>query len=111
MMITIQTETGKTQNAYLALPPGGSGPGVLVLHAWWGLTDFFQTWCDRLAAEGFVALAPDLYGGQTAQTIAEATDLSEALDYEITTEIVKAAVDTLANHPATEGKAMGQHLM
>lgn len=106
-MITIQTETGKTRNAYLALPTGENGPGVLVLHAWWGLTDYFQALCDRLAAEGFVALAPDLYNGQTTQTIDRAAELSEALDYETTAEIVKAAVDTLAGHPATEGKAMG----
>src|SRR5690554_3134003 len=77
-MITIQTETGKTRNAYLALPTGENGPGVLVLHAWWGLTDYFQALCDRLAAEGFVALAPDLYNGQTTQTIDRAAELSEA---------------------------------
>jgi len=51
---------GRTINAYLAVPEHGSGPGVLVLHAWWGLTDFFKQVCDRLAQEGFIALAPDL---------------------------------------------------
>ena len=51
---------GRTISAYLAVPEHGSGPGVLVLHAWWGLTDFFKQVCDRLAQEGFIALAPDL---------------------------------------------------
>ena len=47
--------------------PGGSGgrlgPGVIVIQEWWGLTSHIKDVTDRLAAEGFVALAPDLYGG------------------------------------------------
>ncbi|MGH2944642.1 MAG: dienelactone hydrolase family protein [Solirubrobacteraceae bacterium] len=50
---------------YVIVPDEGSGPGILVLHAWWGLTPFFKGLCDRLADNGFVALAPDLYGGKT----------------------------------------------
>jgi carboxymethylenebutenolidase len=49
-----------TLSQYLATPPGGKGPGVLVLHAWWGLNATFKGICDRLAEAGFVALAPDL---------------------------------------------------
>ena len=59
-------------SAYLVRPDGGTGPGVLVLHAWWGLTPFFKGVCDRLADEGFVALAPDLLGGRQPETAAEA---------------------------------------
>jgi len=50
-------------------------PGVLVLHSWWGLNEFFRRFCDRLAAAGFVALAPDLFGGKVANTEAEARSL------------------------------------
>jgi carboxymethylenebutenolidase len=57
---------------YLAIPPGGNGRGVLVLHAWRGLNDLFRGFCDRLAQEGFVALAPDLFGGKIARTVEEA---------------------------------------
>ncbi len=74
---------GRTISAYLAVPEQGSGPGVLVLHAWWGLTDIFKQVCDRLAEAGFVALAPDLYRGRTTATVEEAQALSEALDRDV----------------------------
>ncbi|MDI6773132.1 MAG: dienelactone hydrolase family protein [bacterium] len=60
---------------YLAKPKTGSGPGVLVLHSWWGLSEFFSGFCDRLADRGFVALAPDLYDGEVAATIPQAKEL------------------------------------
>src|SRR6266481_1021932 len=65
---------------YLAVPPSGNGPGVLVLHAWWGLNDTMKSFCDRLASEGFVAIAPDLYNGNVAETIAEAETLVKSLN-------------------------------
>jgi len=61
----------QTANAYLASPKDG-GPGILVLHAWWGLKPFFKQVCDQLAEHGFVAFAPDLYQGRVAKTIDEA---------------------------------------
>jgi carboxymethylenebutenolidase len=94
---------------YLALPPGGSGPGVLVLHAWWGLNATFREVCDRLAADGFVALAPDLYHGAIAQTIAEAERLRDAADQAEATlrQEIGAAVDVLRDHPAVRGAGLG----
>jgi carboxymethylenebutenolidase len=65
---------------YFAAPPTGHGPGILVLHAWWGLNETIKGVCDRLAQEGFVAFAPDLYHGQVADTIAAAEALGQALD-------------------------------
>lgn len=98
----------RTANGYLALPAGNYAPGVLVLHAWWGLTDFFKAFCDRLAAEGFVVLAPDLYGdGRTATTIADAEQLSETISYDNVIVTVQAAVDSLHNHTAANGKPIG----
>jgi len=55
---------GSTAGGYLALPEGNSGPGVLVIQEWWGLVDHIKDVCDRFAAAGYVALAPDLYHGQ-----------------------------------------------
>jgi carboxymethylenebutenolidase len=74
--LEIETEVeGKPLRGYLARP-AAPGPGVLVLHAWWGLTPFFKQVCVRLAAEGFVVFAPDLFAGKTAQTIEEAARIS-----------------------------------
>ena len=65
---------------FLAVPSSGSGPGVLVLHAWWGLNDTIRATCTRLADEGFVAFAPDLYHGEVADTIAGAEAMVKALN-------------------------------
>jgi carboxymethylenebutenolidase len=64
---------------FLALPPTGKGPGVLVLHAWWGLNDTMKAFCTQLAESGFVAFAPDLYHGKVADNIADAEALAKAL--------------------------------
>ncbi len=85
-----------TANAYLAAPQDG-GPGVLVLHAWWGLKPFFKQVCDQLAAQGFTALAPDLYQGRIATTIDEAKALIGQRDSELMSDIVKAAKDHLVS--------------
>src|SRR4030043_1442284 len=65
---------------FLAVPPTGKGPGVLVLHAWWGLNDTMKAVCTQLAESGFVAFAPDLYHGKVADNIADAETLGKALD-------------------------------
>src|SRR2546428_13933378 len=55
-MIELKSPEGKVPG-YLAVPKKGNGPGVLVLHAWWGLTDFFKGLSDRLADAGFISFA------------------------------------------------------
>ncbi len=93
----IQLEVrGKMVDAYLAEPDGKSTPGVLVLHAWWGLKPFFKQVCDQLAEQGFTALAPDYYQGNLAKTIEEAEALRQKVDQEISGDIIKAAHDFLA---------------
>ena len=67
-------------DGYLATPSSGSGSPVLVLHAWWGLNTTIRNICDRLAIEGFLVFAPDLYHGKIADTISEAEALGSALD-------------------------------
>jgi carboxymethylenebutenolidase len=72
--------THSQPQGFLAVPPTGKGPGVLVLHAWWGLNETIKTFCTRLAKSGFVAFAPDLYHGKVADNIADAETLGKALD-------------------------------
>src|SRR5512138_4039475 len=72
--------TQSQPDGYLAVPSTGKGPGVLVLHAWWGLNDTIKGLCGRLAESGFVAFAPDLYHGKVADTIAGAQALGNAID-------------------------------
>lgn len=72
--------TQSQPRGFLALPPSGEGPAVLVLHAWWGLNETIKTFCTRLAEAGFVAFALDLYHGQVTDTIAGAEALGSALD-------------------------------
>ena len=71
---------GTPAPGYLATPDTATGPGVVVLHAWWGLTEPFRQVCDRLAQAGFIALAPDLYRGKSTNSVEEAEALGSALD-------------------------------
>ena len=101
-MIAFDTD-GSSAPGYLAAPDAAGGPGVVVLHAWWGLTKPFRQVCDRLAEAGFVALAPDLYRGKTATTIEEAKALGSALDQEEerVRGDMRGAVQFLRQHGAT----------
>lgn len=101
--------SAQTEPGYLALPSAGTGPGVLVLHAWWGLTDVIQDVCDRLAALGFVAYAPDLYHGQLATTIPEAERLGKELDQNAdrAQAETRAAVDMLLAYTGDQSRGIG----
>lgn len=97
----------KTNDGYLALPLGDASAGVLIIHAWWGLNDFFVNLCERLAGEGYVALAPDLYCGGVTSSVEEAERLAKGLDSEATQERVLQALNALRQHPAVQGNKVG----
>jgi len=86
---------GQSTAGYLALPSVPDAPGVIVLHAWWGLNPIFKSLCDRLASAGFVAFAPDLYEGKVAKTIGEAKQLMPEDEFEQIHPIVAAVPDVL----------------
>jgi carboxymethylenebutenolidase len=92
---------------YLAVPAAGHGPGVVVIQEWWGLVDHIRDVCDRLAREGFVALAPDLYRGSAAGDPDEAQRLMMDLDIPRAEGDLAEAVTTLLNHDAVEGAKIG----
>ncbi|HLJ55967.1 MAG TPA: dienelactone hydrolase family protein [Chthonomonadaceae bacterium] len=77
---------------FLAVPAAGAGPGVLVLHAWWGLNDTIRAFCTQLADAGFVAFAPDLYRGKVTNSISAAEALVNALN----ADAARAASDLAA---------------
>ena len=98
---------GQTAHGYLALPEGGRGPGVIVIQEWWGLTDHIHDVADRLAAEGFVALAPDLYGGSVAHDGAEAAKMMARLPEELGARLLAGSVDYLLGLDAVTGSTLG----
>jgi len=100
-------KAAQSTNVYVALPASGQGPGVLVIHAWWGLNDFFKSACDRFAREGFVAVAPDLFEGQVATTIAAAKRLRAKPKREPTYKTLIRAIEQLSTHPAVQGSIIG----
>jgi carboxymethylenebutenolidase len=98
---------GRTAHGYLALPPSGRGPGVIVIQEWWGLTSHIADVTNRLAAEGFVALAPDLYGGATTHDAEEAGNLMAELPVDQAARDLAGAVDYLLGHEAVTSSTVG----
>ena len=86
---------GGTAEGYLAKPASGTGPGVIVIQEWWGLTPWIKGIADRLAAQGYVALAPDLYHGATAAEPDEAQKLMMALKMDEAAKEMSGAYDYL----------------
>jgi carboxymethylenebutenolidase len=98
---------GGTARGYLATPEGGEGPGVVVIQEWWGLVPHIRDVADRFAAEGFVALAPDLYRGDVARSPDEAGKMMMALNIAQTEKDLRGAVEYLLNQEGTTGEAVG----
>jgi carboxymethylenebutenolidase len=90
---------GKPTAGYLALPTEPNAPGVIVLHAWWGLNRFFKSLCDRLAAEGFAAFAPDLNEGKVATTADEARQIMSESDFDLKHAVVATSPEYLRSRP------------
>jgi len=100
---------GSTAGGYLAPAHDGAGLGVLVIQEWWGLVPHIIDVCDRFAAEGFTALAPDLYHGKTVPNAEpdEAQKSAMGLDSERAARDMGGAVDYLMGHPAVRGQGLG----
>ena len=100
---------GNTASGYLVKPASGSGPGVLVIQEWWGLDASLKEMADRLAAAGFVALAPDLYHGELAghDEMDKAAKLMQSMPPDRAARDMSGAVDFLASHNAVTSKGIG----
>jgi carboxymethylenebutenolidase len=98
---------GHTCGGYLATPRSGRGAGLVVIQEWWGLVPHIRDVCDRLAAEGFVALAPDLYHGKTTKEPDEAGKLAMSLRVEDAGRDIAGAVSWVAASERTTGNRVG----
>jgi carboxymethylenebutenolidase len=92
---------------YLAVPAGDSGPATIVLQEWWGVDEHIRSICDRLAAEGFYALAPDLYRGETTDQPSEAQQKMMALSMGDAEKDMCGAADYLTSQPGFQGPGVG----
>jgi carboxymethylenebutenolidase len=98
---------GHTCDGYLAIPSSGSGPGLIVIQEWWGLVDHIKTLCDRFAAEGFVALAPDMYHGERTTSPDTAGKLLMALNIDQAGKDMAGAANYLSASGAVKPKKVG----
>ncbi|MDQ6784113.1 MAG: dienelactone hydrolase family protein [Actinomycetota bacterium] len=98
---------GGEAHGYLALPSSGSGPGLVVIQEWWGLTSHMAAMSDRFAAAGFVALAPDLFGGTTTHDAGEAEKLMTELPEAQAAQDLAGAIDYLLGRSEVTGDAVG----
>jgi carboxymethylenebutenolidase len=111
---TTKTETvsyksgSETVSGYLALPEsGGKHPAIIVIHEWWGLNDWVKQQAEKYAAEGYAALAVDLYRGQTGTTADEAHVLMRGLPDDRGLRDLEAAFAYLASRTDVDAKRIG----
>ena len=98
---------GHGASGYLAPAAGGAGPGVILIQEWWGLVPHITDVADRLAAEGFTVLAPDLYHGETTTEPDEAGKLMMAMNITTAGQDMSGAIDHLRSLDAVTGDRVG----
>src|SRR5437763_16931773 len=103
-MVEFKAE-GRPGNGYLSSPEKPRG-GVLVLHAWWGLNDFFKGFANRLASQGSLALAPGLHDGAVATSVEGAKELRPKSPDERIQRRVQGAPDSLRADPPIGGHSI-----
>jgi carboxymethylenebutenolidase len=104
--IDFPTSAGTTPG-YLAVPAGERGPATIVLQEWWGVDEHIRSICDRFAAEGFFALAPDLFRGETTTQPSEAQQKMMALSMDQAETDMCGAAEFLSTQPGVEGSGVG----
>lgn len=92
------SDTPPPARAYLVVPDDGPGPGVLVLHSWWGLTPAVKDLVERLADAGYTALAPDLLDGVVPADADEAREVLAESDPNVTASLVMSSLVALRAH-------------
>src|SRR5579862_6895837 len=98
---------GHTASGYLAPNPESHGAGVVLIQEYWGLVPHIKDVAERLAAEGFTVLAPDLYHGQTTTEPDEAGKLMMAMNIDQAGRDMSGAVDHLLGLESVDGPKVG----
>ncbi len=110
---SITAPDGQTFDAYTVLPASGRGPGVLVMQEIFGVNEYIRDVCHRLAALGYVAMAPDVYWrsernvdiGHDPSEMPKAFGYMSAYDWTVGLGDHIAALDHLRALPETNGQA------
>jgi len=103
--VAFKSKTGTEQHGELAEPTGsGKAPGIVLIQEYWGINDNVRAWADRLAKEGFLTLAPDLYHGKSTKDPAEAAKLMQSLDWPGAMADIAGAAAFLKEHARGNGK-------
>jgi carboxymethylenebutenolidase len=98
---------GGTAKGYLSLPASKKGKAVILLQEWWGLVPHIKDVADRLAKEGFVVLAPDLYHGEATTNPTDAQKLAMAMEISQVEKDVRGCVQYLLSSEYTTTKHVG----
>ena len=98
---------GGTASGYLSLPASKKGKAIILLQEWWGLVDHIKDVADRLAKEGFVVLAPDLYHGEATTNPTDAQKLAMAMEISQVEKDVRGCVDYLLTSGNASSKSIG----
>lgn len=107
-MVDYEDSDGETLMGYLARPDGDEPrPAIVVLQEWWGLDEHIKDVTRRVAAEGYVALAPDLYKGVVATEPDEARKLVMELDMAEAVNEIQRAIGYLLEQSYVTGDQAG----
>lgn len=103
--VSFKSKSGSEVSGELAEPSGSDkAPAVVLLQEWWGLNDHIRSLVDRMAKEGFLVVAPDLYHGKVTKDPTEAGKLMSELDTMKAVDEIAGAVAYLKSHPRSNGK-------
>ena len=102
--VAITTAGGKPVSGALALPANAPAAAVLLIHEWWGLNDQIKSVAAKLADEGYVALAVDLYDGKVASDAGEARSYMGQVNAGEATDTLASWIGWLKDHEKASGK-------
>jgi carboxymethylenebutenolidase len=104
--VTLRTPSGRDVKACLSVPDADPAPAVILIHSSFGLNDFYRSLPPAFSKEGFVALAVDLFDGETTNDLSQASKLAARAngDPDLATETLVAWIDWLKADPRTTKK-------